>query len=355
MGENRQAGRSASRRSRRRPAACGTTGTPGKARLITQSCRPQVARSLAATSERRPPARSALTGTRPTASRAKRAESPSGIRSRMPGGSGCGWEGSRPASFGAPDAWPLAQRPLQEIDAQARQAAGRASRVRVAQRRRAPLPPRALRALGAEACAKAPVPGARDELSARRAGSRRPDTGGGAIEDGSASGASIPATPASAARCPKGGAGNSGAMFLCELPAEPGLSPGRPEAGDGPAARHRRGPPSGEPAAGRDGRARGACGDTPSGGGEPCAGPAAAGSSRPRPANRRRVAATPDGARRREGEAATLARAAWPSREARAEATPELMAVMADDRMGPCAGFDGERTVPGGFEAAAGV
>ena len=53
MGENRQAGRSASRRSRRRPAACGKTGTPGKARVATQSCQPQVAQSLAAASGRR--------------------------------------------------------------------------------------------------------------------------------------------------------------------------------------------------------------------------------------------------------------------------------------------------------------
>ena len=50
MGEDRQAGRSAPRRSRRRPTACGKTGTPGKARLATQSCRPQVARSPAAAS-----------------------------------------------------------------------------------------------------------------------------------------------------------------------------------------------------------------------------------------------------------------------------------------------------------------
>ena len=60
-----------------------------------------------------------------------------------------------------------------------------------------------------------------------------------------------------------------------------------------------------------------------------------------------------DDARRREGEAAAFACVERPSREARAEAMPKLMAVMAGDRTDPRASFDDERTVLGGFGAGA--
>jgi uncharacterized protein YbaA (DUF1428 family) len=49
----------------------------------------------------------------------------------------------------------------------------------------------------------------------------------------------------------------------------------------------------------------------------------------------------------RADETVVFAWALWPSREARGEAMPKLMA---DDRMGPGDSFDGKRMIFGGFE-----